>query len=62
MNKNLKQALQEIEYFLLDMDGTIFVDDYPIGDMANTLQFLRDKGKKIVYLTNNTAKSADSYI
>ncbi len=62
MNENLNKALQEIEYFLLDMDGTVFVDDYPIGDMANTLKFLRDKGKKIVYLSNNTSKSADTYI
>ena len=62
MNKDLKKALEEIEYFLLDMDGTVFVDDFPIGDMANTLKFLREKGKKIVYLSNNTSKSADTYI
>ncbi len=62
MIKDLKKALKEIEYFLLDMDGTLFVDDFPIGDMANTLKFLREKGKKIVYLSNNTSKSADTYI
>jgi HAD superfamily hydrolase (TIGR01450 family) len=62
MSKDLKKALEEIEYFLLDMDGTVFVDDFPIGDMANTLKFLREKGKKIVYLSNNTSKSADTYI
>lgn len=62
MNENLKEALKEIDYFLLDMDGTIYVDDFPIGDMKNTLQLLRDKGKKIIYLSNNTSKSADAYI
>ena len=62
MNENLKKAVQEIEYFLLDMDGTLFLGDKPIGDMANTLKFLRNQGKKIVYLSNNTSKSADTYI
>lgn len=61
METNLKEALKEIEYFLLDMDGTIYLSDNPIGDMANTLKFLRDNGKKIIYLTNNSSKNTSKY-
>lgn len=62
MNENLKQALKEVEYVLLDMDGTIYLGNNPIGDMPNTLKFLREQGKKIIYLSNNTSKSADTYV
>ncbi|MBO5926154.1 MAG: HAD-IIA family hydrolase [Clostridia bacterium] len=62
MKNNLKEALKEIEYFLLDMDGTIYLGDQPIGDMANTLNLLREKGKKIIFLTNNSSKNTCNYI
>ncbi len=62
MENNLKDALKEIEYFLLDMDGTIYLDSTPIGDMANTLNFLREKGKKVIYLTNNSSKNTIKYV
>ncbi len=44
------------------MDGTIYLDDAPIGDMANTLRLLREKGKKIIYLTNNSSKNSIKYV
>ena len=62
MKSDLTNALKEIDYFLLDMDGTIYLSDTPIGDMANTLKFLRENGKKIIYLTNNSSKSVNNYI
>ena len=62
MDNKLKLALKEIKYFLLDMDGTIYIDNYPIGDMINTLDFLRENGKQIIYITNNSSKSVSAYI
>ena len=47
MKNDLRKALEEIEYFLLDMDGTIYLSDDPIGDMANTLNFLRERVKRL---------------
>lgn len=52
---------RESEVFLLDMDGTIYFDDSPIGDMAETLQALREAGKRLVYFTNNSSKTPDEY-
>jgi HAD superfamily hydrolase (TIGR01450 family) len=62
MKNDLNQILKEKKYFLLDMDGTIYIDDELIGEMTNTLNLLRSKGKQIIYLTNNSSKSASEYI
>ena len=58
---DLRQMTREAEVFLLDMDGTIYLDEMPIGDMKNTLQALRRAGKKLVYFTNNSSKTAEEY-
>ncbi len=61
-NENLARIARECDVFLLDMDGTVYLGERPIGDMQNTLQKLRGAGKSIVYLTNNSSKSAEEYI
>lgn len=61
VNKDLKKKVSEAEYFLLDMDGTVYVGDNLIGEMDKTLDLLREKGKKIIYLTNNSSKSREKY-
>lgn len=58
---NLKEIVKNAEYFLLDMDGTLYVGDGLIGEMDKTLDFLRANGKKIIYLTNNSSKSKQKY-
>ena len=59
---DIKQAVKQTEYFLLDMDGTIYLDAIPIGDMKNTLESIRKSGRKIVFLTNNSSKTVDEYV
>lgn len=61
MVNNLKEIVKNAEYFLLDMDGTVYIGEELIGDMDKTLQTLRDNGKKIIYLTNNSSKSKQKY-
>lgn len=58
----MKDKLKNVKYFLLDLDGTVYLGDKPIGDMVKTLDELRSHGKKIVFLTNNSSKSERSYI
>ncbi|MBQ7642928.1 MAG: HAD-IIA family hydrolase [Clostridia bacterium] len=62
MVNDIKKALKEIKYFLLDMDGTIYIGDELIGKMNETLDILRKNGKSVIYLTNNSSKSKDKYI
>ena len=56
-----EQLLQETQIFLLDLDGTVYLGEKPIGDMLTTLARLRDMGKTLVYLTNNSSKTEREY-
>ena len=62
LDANLKETLQKTKYFLLDLDGTLYLENKPIGDMKNTLKFLRERGKKLIYLTNNSSKGSKTYV
>ena len=62
LDVGLKEALKKINYFLLDLDGTLYLEGKPIGNMAETLDLLRANGKKLVYLTNNSSRSTDTYV
>ena len=61
VKKDLKETVKNAEYFLLDMDGTLYIGDGLIGEMDKTLAVLRANGKKIIYLTNNSSKSKQKY-
>ena len=61
INEKLKQVVKDAKYFLLDMDGTVYLGDNLIGSMDKTLSHLRKNGKKIIYLTNNSSKSVEKY-
>ena len=60
--RNLSATLKNVKYFLLDLDGTVYLGDKLIGDMNKTLEFLRNNGKKIVYLSNNSSRGEKDYI
>ena len=54
--------VKKLRCLVLDMDGTIYLGNRPIGDMATTLAFLRDRGIKLCYFTNNSSKTPDDYV
>ena len=62
LNATLKKIVEQTQVFLLDMDGTVYLGEKLIGDMKNTLQKIRNAGKRIVYLTNNSSKTQDEYV
>lgn len=57
----IEEMVRACDVFLLDMDGTLYLDEAPIGDMKNTLSALRRAGKKLVYFTNNSSKTPEEY-
>lgn len=59
---DIKLLTEKTKVFLLDMDGTIYFDSTPIGDMENTLKAMRKAGKKLVYFTNNSSKTPSEYV
>lgn len=53
--------LDEIKCMLLDMDGTVYLADKPIGKMKETLAALRARGIRLIFLTNNSSKTERLY-
>lgn len=55
-------TLQEKTIYLLDMDGTIYLGDELIDGSKEFLKTLKDKGKRYIFLTNNSSKNKHSYV
>lgn len=58
----LCRLVKKTQVFLLDMDGTVYLEDSPIGNMAETLAAVRASGRRIVYCTNNSSRTAEEYV
>lgn len=54
--------LSEKNIFLLDMDGTIYLGDELIDGAKKFLETIKNKGKRYIFLTNNSSKSKESYV
>lgn len=57
-----RQVLQSKRLFLLDMDGTIYIDNVLFPKSLEFLRYVREKGGKHVFLTNNSSKNVEDYI
>ncbi|KAL9996783.1 putative phosphoglycolate phosphatase [Helianthus debilis subsp. tardiflorus] len=58
---NVNTLLDSVECFLFDCDGVIWKGDTLIDGVPLTLEMLRSKGKKLVFVTNNSTKSRKQY-
>lgn len=56
--KNLKN----VELFLFDMDGTVYIGNTEIAGSFDTIRALKAMGKKICFFTNNSSRSAEDYV
>ena len=56
--KNLKNA----KLFLLDMDGTIYLDNHLFDGVTDFLNHVKKIGGKYLFLTNNSSKSVLKYV
>ncbi len=50
------------KFFLLDMDGTIYLDNELFDGTLDFLQKVRSIGGKYLFVTNNSSKSVDAYV
>ena len=48
--------------YLLDMDGTLYLDNDLFPDTKRFLSSVKEHGGHCLYLTNNSSKSVDAYI
>lgn len=54
--------LKKIKLYLLDMDGTIYLDNSLFDGTKDFLNYVKDTGGRYIFLTNNSSKSVDKYI
>lgn len=54
--------LKEKKLFLLDMDGTIYLDDYLFDGVLEFLAEIKERNGRYIFMTNNSSKSVSAYI
>lgn len=59
--QNVRELFDSVDAFLFDCDGVIWKGDTLIDGVSETLEMLRSKGKKLVFVTNNSRKSRRQY-
>ena len=58
----MKEKLDGVKLFLLDMDGTVYLGGKLLPGAAETLAAIRESGRKLCFLTNNSSKSREDYL
>lgn len=61
MNEAL-QRLKTTETFILDLDGTVYLSDALIDGAREFIDFLRAGGRRFVFITNNSSRTAAEYV
>ncbi|KAL9351937.1 hypothetical protein Peur_054617 [Populus x canadensis] len=59
--KNADELIDSVETFIFDCDGVIWKGDKLIDGVPQTLDMLRSRGKRLVFVTNNSTKSRKQY-
>jgi phosphoglycolate/pyridoxal phosphate phosphatase family enzyme len=54
----LAQAFQR---FVLDLDGVVWTGDEPVAGAPETIRALRDAGKRLAFVTNNSSETPEAY-
>ena len=63
LNKdNIRTFVQSFDAVVTDCDGVIWTGDDRIGQANLSLNKLREMGKKVFYVTNNSTKSRDECV
>ena len=55
------EKLRNIEMFLLDMDGTLYLENKVFKGSREFINLLNNKNKKYIFLTNNSSKSVNTF-
>lgn len=58
---NASQPLSQVRCFLLDMDGTFYLDDRLLNGALEFIETLNDLGLDYLFLTNNSSKHRSLY-
>lgn len=58
----LDRQLPEIDSFIFDLDGTLYVGSRPIEGASRTIAQLRQQGKRVFFISNNSSKNKQDYV
>ena len=58
----MPQRIKDIQLFLFDMDGTLYLGNQLFPFTKDLLAEIKKQGKKYLFMTNNSSKSVDAYI
>lgn len=64
LEKNMEQKIniKDIDLFLFDMDGTLYLGNQLFDFTVELLKTIKAKGKRYLYITNNSSKSVADYV
>jgi 4-nitrophenyl phosphatase len=54
--------LTTIQSLIIDMDGVLWRDDTPIGDLPGIFLRIRERGWKFIFVTNNGSRTPAQYV
>lgn len=57
-----EELLSKYDTFLFDCDGVLWSGDETIPHVVSVLQKLRQRGKSVIFVTNNASKSRQTYL
>lgn len=61
-NKSIKDKIEKIKCFVLDMDGTIYLGKHLFDFTNEFLETVKETNREYYFFTNNSSKSQESYI
>ena len=56
------ENLKKLKLYLLDMDGTIYLDNDLFDGTIDFLNHIKEIGGRYMFLTNNSSKGVNEYI
>lgn len=62
LKEGAKERIKSCELFILDIDGTFYLSGKPFEGSQKFVDALGRLGKKLVFLTNNSNRTIESYI
>ncbi|ROT35698.1 4-nitrophenylphosphatase [Sodiomyces alkalinus F11] len=57
----IQEFLDKFDVFLLDCDGVLWSGDRLLPGVREAIEFLQSKGKRTIFVTNNSTKSRQEY-
>ena len=58
----VQEQIKNIDLFVLDMDGTIYLGDNVIDGAREFCNRIIESGRKMIYFTNNASKAPEDYV